>query len=329
MSNDIITEATSAAISGIVSSTCLFPLERIKTKLQATAKPSPSFSNKLDESSSSSSPEEPPEEEEGSNNNESSKANQVTAFDVAQEIYDDEGALGFMRGFHFSAAQSAIEKGLYFIAYTGLKNTYTSLTNTTTAIPTIPNLALGCIAEWCHLPFSLPLDVLTTRLATDKTNASAFFILSTLIKEKGMGGMYKGYQAFAVLCLKPSIQYTVYERIKAMVIVGKVGAKELSAAEAFLIGMVARTIATVATFPYVRAKVMMQAGGETACKKAGSIPEMLKAIYADEGLAGLFQGIGPELTRGVLSAAMMLMVKEKIYGSVYKALHSRGGKAYN
>ena len=190
---------------------------------------------------------------------------------------------------------------------------------------------LGCLAEWCHIPFSLPLDVLTTRLATDKTNASAFVIMSNLISEKGVAGMYKGYQAFAVLCLKPAIQYTVYEKLKAMVLAGKKSAlNELSAAEAFFLGMVARTIATIATFPYVRAKVMLQTsdGGENS-GATSTIPQMLKAIYADEGLTGLFQGIGPELTRGVLSAAMMLMVKEKIYGTVFSLLKGGGKKAYN
>jgi hypothetical protein len=47
---------------------------------------------------------------------------------------------------------------------------------------------------------------------------------------------------------------------------------------------------------------------------------MLKAIYADEGLKGLYQGIGPELSRGVMSAAIMMMVKERIADSVRGAV---------
>ena len=134
--------------------------------------------------------------------------------------------------------------------------------------------------------------------------------------------MYKGVEAYIVLCLKPSIQYTVFERVKAIVLAarGKGGEDTLGAAEAFVLGMVARLVATIVVFPYTRAKVMMQAGKG----KAGvTIPEMLKEIYEDKGMKGIFQGIGPELTRGVMSAALMMMVKEKIHGGVKNFIKGR------
>lgn len=98
---------------------------------------------------------------------------------------------------------------------------------------------------------------------------------------------------------------------------------ELSAAEAFLLGIIARTIATVAVFPYLRAKVMLQS---TSLKSTDdskgkiSIPKMLIKMYENDGFMSLFQGLGPELTRGIFSAALMLMVKEKITGVVSNAI---------
>ena len=40
-------------------------------------------------------------------------------------------------------------------------------------------------------------------------------------------------------------------------------------------------------------------------------------------MGGLYQGIGPELTRGVFSAALMMMVKERI-GVLVKAFVEKG-----
>lgn len=40
----------------------------------------------------------------------------------------------------------------------------------------------------------------------------------------------------------------------------------------------------------------------------------IKRTVQEEGALSLFQGIGPELTRGVLSAAFMLAIKEKLFG---------------
>eukprot|EP00519_Triparma_laevis_P014402 CAMPEP_0182490804 /NCGR_PEP_ID=MMETSP1321-20130603/528_1 /TAXON_ID=91990 /ORGANISM="Bolidomonas sp., Strain RCC1657" /LENGTH=291 /DNA_ID=CAMNT_0024693041 /DNA_START=100 /DNA_END=972 /DNA_ORIENTATION=- len=289
---EVAIEAGSAAIGGIISSSALFPLEVVKTKMQAMGGKGK-------------------EKQEGGDGEEDTAAEPPTALGVAKEVYETAGVPGFYKGMHFSAMQSAMEKGLYFIAYTALKSIYKQITSLDD-IGTISNLGLGCISEWCHLPFTLPLDALTTALATDTKNRSAYLIMSTVFAEKGLQGMYSGVQAFVVLCLKPAIQYTVFEKVKALILAGKASSqKTLSAIEAFLLGMVARTVATIIVFPYTRAKVMLQSSDSGA---KPDIPGMLKKIYEEEGVEGIFQGIGPELTRGVLSAALMLMVKEKIRG---------------
>mmetsp|Transcript_7172 Transcript_7172/g.14921 ORF Transcript_7172/g.14921 Transcript_7172/m.14921 type:complete len:345 (-) Transcript_7172:37-1071(-) len=336
---EVIIEATSASLAGIVSSSALFPLEVIKTKMQAmTTTTLTEHSTKgetseedgtnqnisiqttsQDESESQSST--PPFPSSNSSNSSNSSPTSPTMITVGTEIYKANGVMGFYKGMMYSAVQSAMEKGLYFVSYTALKSIYRGITLTQT-IGTLPNLCLGCAAEWCHLPFTMPLDCLTTALATDTRNRAAYAVMSSLLSSKGCAGMYAGVEAFAVLCFKPAIQYTVYEKVKSFILLGRGSkSKTLSAAEAFLLGMVARTVATIAVFPYTRAKVMLQSGSRAPPGgPASGIPGLLRAVYEDEGMAGVFRGIGPELTRGVLSAALMLMVKEKIRGRVETAV---------
>jgi len=195
-------------------------------------------------------------------------------------------------------------------------------------IGTASNLVLGCMAEWAHLPVTLPIDCVTTAIQTDDKNRGAFVLMANILSEKGIGGFYKGIQAYTVLCLKPAIQYTVYEQVKKIVITARrVQAKThgqrdvddtLSAAEAFFLGMVARIVATMLTYPYLRAKVMLQSTYGNA-KVKPTIPQMIVEQFSHGGVWGLYQGIGPELTRGVFSAALMMMVKERI-GVVVRAL---------
>ena len=106
--------------------------------------------------------------------------------------------------------------------------------------------------------------------------------------------------------------------------------KVLTAAEAFLLGMVARTIATMAVYPFVRAKVVMQSQKKQAQQQqpqdgeepsSPTLTTLLLDMYKSGGLPALYQGLGPELTRGVFSAALMLMIKEKINGAVKLALY--------
>ncbi len=211
---------------------------------------------------------------------------------------------------------------------------------------TLPNLILGCMAEWSHLPITLPIDCLTTAIQTDTQNRGALALLWNILSTKGVGGFYKGIEAYTVLCLKPAIQYTVYEQVKRIVLAarrvkrlasagvgrggdgsgknhedGSIGSDHYSlhAAEAFFLGMFARIVATMLTYPYLRAKVMLQSNIHSDGNKKKKIPQIIAEQLSTGGVSGLYQGIGPELTRGVFSAALMMTVKERI-GVVVKAM---------
>ena len=53
--------------------------------------------------------------------------------------------------------------------------------------------------------------------------------------------------------------------------------------------------------------------------------DVLRAEMRRGGVLAVFQGVTPELVRGVLSAALMLMVKEQISGTVKRAVTSTFG----
>eukprot|EP00594_Rhizosolenia_setigera_P012082 CAMPEP_0178980212 /NCGR_PEP_ID=MMETSP0789-20121207/26352_1 /TAXON_ID=3005 /ORGANISM="Rhizosolenia setigera, Strain CCMP 1694" /LENGTH=344 /DNA_ID=CAMNT_0020670563 /DNA_START=36 /DNA_END=1070 /DNA_ORIENTATION=- len=340
---NIASEVISASIGGAFSASALYPLEVIKTKMQASSTSS-SSKNETDNTE---------ETEKGTEKSSSSKPqSSESSVDLAKRMYDEGGLSCFYNGVGTSAFQSATEKALYFFAYTFLKNKYQLAkdlfsSNSTQEIGAFPNLILGCLAEWAHLPVTLPIDCLTTTIQTQgssgSSNKSAFALMSALLAEKGLSGMYKGIQAYTILCLKPAIQYTIYEQLKQILLMGRRAKQQqknnkkhlqLSALEAFFLGMIARTISTICVFPFLRAKVMLQSeksssspdGDESTVDKKSanpSIPKMLIKMYTEDGgIKTLYKGLGPELTRGVLSSALMLMVKEKISGIVYALLHS-------
>jgi len=49
-----------------------------------------------------------------------------------------------------------------------------------------------------------------------------------------------------------------------------------------------------------------------------------RVAVQNEGFLSLYQGIGPQIFRGVLSSAIMLSCKEKLYSSVRAALPAGG-----
>lgn len=395
LNDTIASEALAAAVGGAISSGVLYPLEVLKTRMQADGDDDDddgSVDDSEDKNKTTSQLKESnivndheknnvghDKKNEGSGNSKTS----TTSINYARKLYRSEGIGVFFDGIEISAFQSAIEKACYFFAYTALKRGYTHTTTTRTGhnnskqqqkLSALTSLLLGCLAEWVHLPVTLPIDALTTAIQTSggskkKTTINrttdnidhqkthtVLALWMTLWKEKSF---YKGIQAYWILCFKPALQYTIFEQFKAWILRlrqirgGQEGrnnsATQLPAGEAFLLGMFSRTVATLVVFPFVRAKVRMQSLTRTRTHHQSSnnatdstkvsphstpsstsssvdscaptIWKLLAENYTHGGLKALYQGLGPELTRGVLSAALMMMVKERISGSVKKILH--------
>jgi adenine nucleotide transporter 17 len=308
--NDTIaSEVLSASLGGAISASILYPLEVLKTKMQVQN-----------------------DDDDDDNDDEEKKKKGMVEY--AKKLYEKEGLGVFWNGIETSAFQSALEKAFYFFAYTSLKQVHQFVrvmvnpASASQSLDGVTNLALGCLADWAHLPITMPIDCLTTAIQTSKKQ-NAFALMLTILKE---GNPYKGIQAYYVLCFKPALQYTIFEQVKTAVLKGR-KSKTLTVAEAFVLGMVARTIATMAVFPFVRAKVVMQSqkkkqavqenGNEQDVQqqKEPSVWNLLFEIYQSKGISGLYQGLGPELTRGVFSAALMLTIKEVINGKVKQALY--------
>ena len=74
-------------------------------------------------------------------------------------------------------------------------------------------------------------------------------------------------------------------------------------------GALSKCAATLLTYPAIRAKVLCQsAGGE----RYGGALSAAGAVLRAEGPGGLYKGLSPQLLKTVLSAAVGLMLKEKI-----------------
>ena len=184
----------------------------------------------------------------------------------------------------------------------------------------LSNILIGYISEGAHLPLTLPIEAATVRIQTAGANESALDVVKATLAE---GKYYSALPAYVALCIKPAIQDTVFDRIKAW---ASGGSGILTALQSFVIGAIARTISTAIMYPYIRAKVLIQSrrkrvnGAEDNQEKrsAGkiSISGMILNVMQEQGPLAIFKGLDAELTRGVLSAALMLMVKERIFAVV-------------
>jgi hypothetical protein len=227
-----VLDAASGGFAGMIATTAVYPLEIIKTNLQAQKKRTTPGAR-------------PPR----------------TVAEIVRDVVARDGLIGLYGGCQV-AAWAFLEKFIYFFTFETLKRTYTRLVGPA-SLPT--SVLLGYFSDWSHLPITMPAEQVAVRIQT--TGASALNALRQLREENGLRGLYKGLGAYVVLGLKPAVQNAVFEALKARVL-KRVGAaaKELSALQAFCLGAIARAIATLLVFPCTRAKVLMISATRSAVR---------------------------------------------------------------
>jgi len=138
-------------------------------------------------------------------------------------------------------------------------------------------------------------------------------------------GVSPGLLASIVLCSNPAIQFVSYERLKRYHAGRRV---KITQVEAFVMGAIAKAIATIVTYPYqvVQSRLRMQENQSTSPQAC------LWDIIENEGVIGLFSGMGTKMIQTVLNSAIMFAIYEPLYAGVsgkFNAMRERdeGGGA--
>jgi solute carrier family 25 (peroxisomal adenine nucleotide transporter), member 17 len=138
-----------------------------------------------------------------------------------------------------------------------------------------------------------------------------------IVREEGVTGLWLGIKPGLVLTVNPAITYGLFERIKSVLLLAQEKAASVAApsngkltpGRSFLVGALSKTLATVVTYPYIMAKVRIQARGSDAqvareeglpapqhhahhhganSKHPGAL-DLLRIVYKREGLVGWYQ----------------------------------------
>ena len=124
--------------------------------------------------------------------------------------------------------------------------------------------------------------------------------------------LWKGLYPSLLLCSNPSINYTLFDCTKNYMLQSR--SNHLTMMEAFLLGLFAKFCATMATYPLIRAKVMLMVTSRN------SMLMTLIEIYRHGGLSGWYKGCSVQLLHTVLKSALLMMVKERIAVTTHRLL---------
>ncbi|OBZ86239.1 Peroxisomal adenine nucleotide transporter 1 [Choanephora cucurbitarum] len=278
--------AVAGSASAMFALTLIYPLDIIKTRIQVQTK------------------RESDEDE-----------HYTSVMDGIQQIMQKEGLSGLYAGLGSSLIGTASTNFTYFYCYSFLRENYNRRYNPRGGtLSTALELVLGAAAGALTTLITTPVSVITTRQQTLPANERQGVLetCQSIIKEEGVQGLWRGIQPSLLLCVNPAITYGSFEKIKQ--IVTQVLKLPLTPGVNFLVGALSKTLATVITYPYIMAKVRLQWKPSKEMKDKivaykGSV-DVLTRVLKTEGFFGWYKGMSTQITKAVLSQALLFMMKD-------------------
>ncbi|KAK4456102.1 mitochondrial carrier domain-containing protein [Podospora aff. communis PSN243] len=282
--------ATAGAAGAVFANSLVYPLDLVKTKLQVQVKPSEATKGQSDE------------------------PHYTSTWDAVSKIASAEGVAGLYAGMAGSLVGVASTNFAYFYWYSVVRTVYFRYNKSTAQPSTVTELSLGAVAGALAQLFTIPVAVITTRQQTQKAaDRKGFFETAQEVvnSEDGVSGLWRGLKASLVLVVNPAITYGAYERLKDIIFPGKANLKPW---EAFMLGAMSKSLATIATQPLIVAKVGLQSRPPPSRqgKPFKSFIEVMRFIIDNEGAKSLFKGMGPQLLKGLLVQGILMMTKERV-----------------
>ncbi|KAG5289137.1 mitochondrial carrier protein [Histoplasma ohiense] len=268
--------------------------------------------------------------------------------DAARKIYENEGGLrGLYAGLTHATGKAVVDSFVFFLAYSFLRQRRLrarGLRMHGSFLPVLDELAVGYVAEAFTKLLTMPISTVLTRkqvegLASATAAAAAAAagkekksptsstrdIVSAIVAQKGLTGLWAGYSASLILSLSPALTFLLSQVFKFSLL-PRDKRRRPPASATFLFAAISKVIASSLTYPFSMAKTRAQAAtsASTSSSAARPPPTILHAIYAiarTEGLAALYAGLSGDVLRGFFSHGIAMLAKDTVYGFVVRAYY--------
>ena len=247
---------------------------------------------------------------------------------VIAEIIKEEGFRSLYRGLFPVVTTLWCSNFVYFYTYSSLKAVVLGDVKS----DPVKDLIFATVAGIVNVLVTAPLWVVNTRLKLqgvnlgnkdDDTKKSHYQgILDAIFKIakfEGISSLWNGTRSSLVLTSNPAIHFMVYEALKRY-FQRTLGIEELSGFLYFVLGAIAKSVATILTYPLQIIQSRSRASCHGNSEREDRIWKSMANLVRIQGLKGLYKGMESKLLQTVLTAAFMFMVYEKIAAAVFRIM---------
>ncbi|XP_039645494.1 calcium-binding mitochondrial carrier protein SCaMC-1 isoform X1 [Perca fluviatilis] len=237
------------------------------------------------------------------------KGNVLSSF---QYMLKEGGPWSLWRGNGINVLKIAPEIAIKFTAYEQIKNVMRSR-NETRNLRIHERFVAGSLAGATAQTAIYPMEVLKTRLTLRKTGQYSGIAdcAKQILQREGVTAFYKGYVP-NLLSIVPyaGVDLAVYETLKFAWLNRNRGLTDPGVMVLVGCGAVSSTCGQLASYPLALIRTRMQAQASVKGAPKPSMLALLHNIVTQDGVAGLYRGISPNLLKVVPAVSMSYVVYE-------------------
>jgi adenine nucleotide transporter 17 len=196
------------------------------------------------------------------------------------------------------------------------------------------SLLASCLAGIVNVFITNPLWVTNLNIVVGSAESSSLLTeIQNVARKDGLQELWRGTGTSVMLVSNPVLQFFVYEQLKIARLSRhrQSNGNRISPGEAFLLGALAKGVATVLTYPLQLAQAVLrlqrrsndadnstEATGDQQQRYRGTLDCLVK-LYQRDGAKGLFTGMKAKLLQTVLTAAFTFLTYEQILHAVHSS----------
>jgi len=271
----VLWHAMSGTIGSLLAECILFPLDRVKLIVQtAAASDSRGF------------------------------------FATLVHLIEERGLIGMYGGMGGAMIKECVHS-LNFWLWHGFLFRYVATFDDTSKTPTMSRLLLNMLAKQLNWLCTVPFEAISNVNQLSENSPGFFATALSIYRDGGIGAFYRGLPVSLLLAINPAIMNTLITSLLRVVTAVRqargedyLDSRDHSAAIVGGATGVAKAVATFATYPLIRGKILQQTRGKTI-----GLISVLKEIVASEGVRGLYRGVLAMTYKTVLWNIIMMAFK--------------------
>jgi len=242
---------------------------------------------------------------------------------VARKILSNDGVAGFWRGLPPSLVGIIPSRSVYFYAYEQTKRFMDPVFKEgSVGNALVSGLAAGVAGNTLTNPIWMVktrMQLLADNAAGQRAYNGYRDAISTIYREEGIQGFYRGISASYWGCAEGCLQFVFYEQIKKRLLhkINEARAKDglpsttkLPKLYYFASAAVSKGISAIATYPHEVARTRLREQARSGVFRYKGMWKCLGMIAKEEGRQGLYAGMGVHLVKVIPNSAIMFLTYE-------------------